>query len=134
MQAGKELSDFVGCWRFERDVRHADGTLMQITGTADFGWQGDALLYQEQGKMRLTTGQVLQAQRRYLWQQGLRIYFEDGAFFHTVPPLGGAAEHWCAPDDYQVSYDFEQWPRWLAVWQVKGPSKNYTMTTEYSRA
>jgi len=132
MQASKELSDFVGCWRFERDVRHADGSLVQITGTADFEWQGDALLYQEHGTMRLATGQLLQAERRYLWQQGLRIYFDDGRFFHAVPPTGGDAKHWCPPDDYRVSYDFVVWPRWRAVWRVQGPAKSYEMTTDYT--
>lgn len=128
------LADFAGVWTFVREVEHGDGNTVQVTGTAQFEWQQDTLAYLEQGEMRLATGQVLQTERRYLWQQGLRIYFEDGTFFHTVPPLGGAAQHWCAPDDYQVSYDFEKWPRWQAVWQVKGPSKDYSMTTEYSRA
>lgn len=133
MQIGKELSDFAGNWRFERDVRHADGSVMQVTGTAQFDWQDDALAYLERGKMELPSGPPVSTVRRYLWQQGLRVYFEDGRFFHSVPPLGGEAAHWCAPDDYRAAYDFAQWPKWQAVWQVRGPAKDYVMTTHYTR-
>jgi hypothetical protein len=134
MQTGQELGDFAGHWRFEREVRHADGSVMQITGAAQFDWQDDALAYQERGKMQLPFGPPVSTVRRYLWQQGLRVYFEDGRFFHSVPPLGGEAVHWCAPDDYRVTYDFAQWPKWRAVWQVRGPAKDYVMTTYYMRA
>ncbi|MBB3995370.1 hypothetical protein GGR95_003025 [Sulfitobacter undariae] len=129
----KELSDFAGHWRFTRDVLHGDGSSMQVTGVAQFEWQGDDLAYLERGEMQLPSGPPLRTERRYLWQRGMQVHFADGRFFHSVPPLGGKAAHWCAPDDYRVSYDFELWPLWRSVWQVHGPAKDYVMTTTFTR-
>ncbi|MEP1767738.1 MAG: DUF6314 family protein [Sulfitobacter sp.] len=132
-QTARSLSDFAGAWRFARTISHTDGSVMQVTGTAQMDWLEDALSYHERGAMVLPNGQTLQAERRYLWQQGLQIYFDDGRFFHAVPPKGGEAQHWCPPDDYRVSYDFGHWPQWRAVWHVSGPAKSYVMRTDYQR-
>jgi hypothetical protein len=51
------------------------------------------------------------AKRRYLWDEKLNIYFEDGRFLHQVPVLGGVAAHCCDPDQYDASYDFTDWPK-----------------------
>lgn len=74
------------------------------------------------------------AERRYRWDSDLRVFFEDGRFFHQVPRTGGATEHWCAPDMYRVRYRFARWPEWETVWRVIGPRKDYAMITRYTRA
>ncbi len=132
MRIGKELSDFVGRWHFDREVCHADGSKMQVIGSATMDWQDDALIYLERGTMKLPLGRPISTERRYLWQPGLRVHFEDGSFFHIVPPLGGQATHWCPPDDYHVEYDFEHWPKWQSIWRVNGPAKAYKMTTVFT--
>ena len=76
----------------------------------------------------------MQSERRYRWDADLNVYFDDGRFFHTVPPLGGQTDHWCDPDGYDVRYDFAQWPTWSAEWYVLGPRKNYRMLSQYSQA
>jgi hypothetical protein len=43
------------------------------------------------------------AKRRYLWDEKLNIYFEDGRFLHQVPVLGGVAAHCCDPDQYDAA-------------------------------
>jgi len=128
------LADFAGPWRFVRVIDQADGAAVRVTGLAQFDWEGRDLAYLERGTMHLPNGQSFHAERRYTWREGLNVYFEDGRFFHSVPPQGGEAAHWCAPDDYRVAYDFGAWPQWRAVWTVRGPAKDYVMTTDYNRA
>ena len=73
------------------------------------------------------------AERRYLWGPDLTVCFEDGRFFHQVPPEGGQAAHWCDPDQYEVSYDFRAWPDWQTRWRVVGPRKDYAMVSWYRK-
>jgi hypothetical protein len=72
-------------------------------------------------------------ERRYLWALDLSVLFEDGRFFHKVPPLGGATAHWCDPDQYDGMYDFSDWPEFAVTWHVRGPRKDYRMETQYRR-
>lgn len=134
----QKLTDFLGAWRLTRriDDRLA-GAEGAFTGMAVFEAAGEGLLYREVGT--LTFGaQSFQAERVYHWRaQGpdIRVDFEDGRFFHAFDPSQTAprAHHFCAPDDYNVSYAFAAWPDWTATWAVKGPRKDYTSVTRYTR-
>lgn len=128
-----ELQDFAGNWRVERSIedRLAGGTA-RFEGKARWVREEGGLSYHETGQL-VTSGQSFTAERRYFWREGLNVYFDDGRFFHQVPAQGGAAAHWCDPDQYDVAYDFLGWPDWHAVWSVKGPRKDYTMVTRYMR-
>ena len=75
----------------------------------------------------------MQAERRYLWREDLTVWFEDGRFFHQVPAEGGETGHWCDPDQYDVTYHFNDWPDFQVVWRVKGPAKDYRMVSHYTR-
>lgn len=134
MRKSVTLSDFAGAWRIERTIRHADGTAARFTGRAV--WQPDAggLSYHETGQMVLQNGLHFAGERRYLWADDLSVSFEDGRFFHMVPPQGGETSHWCAPDQYTGCYDFTQWPAFTVTWRVSGPRKSYRMLTRYTRA
>ncbi len=127
------LADFLGAWRFERSVAHAGGDTARVTGRATFTADAQGLVMDEVGQMSLNGAPPITATRRYLWRAGLHVLFEDGRPFHTVPPSGGTAQHWCDPDSYTVSYDFADWPDWTAAWQVSGPRKDYRMVTRYTR-
>ncbi len=127
----RQLSDFLGRWTLSRQIDQADGQNVQFEGTAIWRPQGDAASYEEQGW--LTMGQqCFQAERRYHWGRDLKVFFEDGRFFHQVPSAGGATGHWCDPDQYDVTYDFALWPHWHCSWRVAGPRKRYVMTSTYS--
>ncbi len=130
----RTLADFEGVWRFERTILHSGGDRAVVMGHASFVPVHEGLLQEEVGKMSLNGGPPLTATRRYLWRAGLAVCFDDGQPFHAVPPQGGTAEHWCDPDHYTVIYDFASWPDWTATWQVRGPRKDYTMVTRYTRA
>lgn len=124
----RTLSDFTGQWQLEKEITQGDGAQARFQGTAT--WDGEGR-YHETGLLRLETGAEMRAERRYLWRAPLAVYFEDGRFFHDVPPEGGEAYHHCAPDDYRVDYDFSDWPRWSARWRVTGPRKGYEMSCRY---
>ena len=125
------LTDFEGAWQFDREITHADGTVARARGMAQFTPDNDGLAYRETGEIDVN-GQVLTFERAYQWQADLSVHFDDGRYFHAVPPNGGQATHFCDPDTYVVTYDFVGWPTWIAKWAVSGPKKDYVMQTRYS--
>ncbi|EBA05963.1 hypothetical protein SSE37_25183 [Sagittula stellata E-37] len=125
------LADFLGRWRVDRDIAHGDGSRGRFIGTAEWVPGEAGADYVERGVLQVGAGSF-QAERTYRWGPGLDVYFEDGRFFHAVPPEGGDAAHWCDPDQYDVAYDFTCWPEWTARWQVRGPRKDYVMTSRYA--
>ncbi len=131
------LQDFTGEWRVTRDIAHADGAAAKFEGRARFVQDGAKAVYSETGTLRLATGESIKAERRYLWAEDqigtLQVFFEDGRHFHEISAEETVAEHWCGPDTYHVTYDFGDWPSWSSVWRVKGPRKDYCMTSHYWR-
>jgi len=87
--------------------------------------------------LRLDQQAPIRAERRYLWGPGdagcIEVTFEDGRAFHRIDPAVPKARHDCAPDIYEVTYDFTDWPRWQSRWTVTGPNKAYVMTSDYTR-
>lgn len=131
------LQDFIGKWHITRRIAHADGATAQFEGRAVFTPEGDDLRYHESGDLRLASGQSMRAERDYVWSASeggqLEVFFEDRRPFHHITKGPAQAEHWCDPDMYKVRYDFGQWPHWTAEWRVKGPRKDYCMTSHYHR-
>ena len=135
MPAERRLSDFRGLWVIARTITQADGTTGQFSGTGDFAPTADgALEYTETGELRLANSPPMRATRRYRWEEGLNVFFEDGRAFHRIPGAGGEALHLCPPDTYRVADDFSDWPNWRATWDVTGPKKAYRMVSQYSPA
>ncbi|WP_417727341.1 DUF6314 family protein [Roseovarius sp.] len=134
MRKSVTLSDFEGVWLVERDIRHADGMVARFAGRACWRPDPGGLAYHETGQMVLDSGMRFAGERRYLWAEDLSVRFEDGRFFHKVPPMGGETGHWCDPDHYEGRYDFASWPVFTVAWRVRGPRKDYRMVTCYTRA
>ena len=108
-----------------------------MTGVAVLSRDGDGLMYRETGDLQLGEMSPIRAERSYLWRPGgvgrVTVAFADGRPFHDIALIPRPeAEHFCDPDQYSVRYDFGDWPRWTAVWRVKGPRKDYRMTTRYA--
>jgi hypothetical protein len=133
------LADFAGTWEMERRIEDAlSGLTSHLEGRASFTPAGGALALDEAGTLSIPGHAPVAAARRYLWAQdggGIAVSFADGRPFHRFDPAAVpcGARHDCAPDVYRVDYDFAAWPRWRAVWQVRGPRKDYRMTTDYRR-
>jgi hypothetical protein len=128
----RELDDFEGLWRLSKEITPNGDAPARFDGTARWSRDGDAMNYVETGDLHLQAGGVLVAERRYRWEAPLRVFFDDGRFFHDVPAGGGRAHHDCPPDVYEVLYDFGDWPNWSCRWQVAGPRKDYTMSCRYT--
>lgn len=132
-----DLSAFEGDWQLDRSVKNALGPDMHLTGIACFEARGDGLLLTERGTLRIDGQPKMEGEQRYIWrQQGQEIatFFADGRAFFQFSPTGQvAAAHWCSPDQYDVVMDFTRWPAWQAIWSVKGPRKDYEMTSLYRR-
>ncbi len=129
--APRHLHDFLGTWSLDRRIEQADGQTGQFIGQACWSPQGEGALYAEAGQLTLDGHPPMQAERRYRWGADMTVWFEDGRFFHAVPPQGGDSAHWCAPDQYEVRYEFGDWPLFRVIWQVRGPRKSYRMTGLY---
>ncbi|GFE52338.1 hypothetical protein So717_40910 [Roseobacter cerasinus] len=132
-QPGRTLGDFIGRWRLTRQIRHTGGAQAEFAGHAVWQPEAQELIYHETGLLQMPGSQPMQAERKYLWREGLCVYFDDGRFFHQVPARGGNAEHWCDPDTYSVRYDFADWPAFSTAWTVRGPRKDYEMSSQYER-
>ena len=134
-------ADFLGTWQITREIDDALSGAARFAGLARItqpeGGAQAAWTYAETGSLTLASGHRMQAERRYLWHPeagGFRIAFADGRAFHHLRFGAGAQDaHWCDPDQYDVTYALQDWPHWCSTWRVRGPRKDYTMTTHYRR-
>ena len=129
------LSDFTGVWQVDRSIRHHDsGSTGHFAGTAELAPVPDGLSYTENGTLTLDHHPPFKAERRYLWQEAddvIHVFFTDGRPFHSFSGCDTEDTHWCDPDTYRVTYDFDDWPIWRSIWHVSGPKKAYEMITTY---
>lgn len=152
----RQLADFVGSWTMSREIDdaragphlgpHAGGQKAHLEGHCQFLSDPGGVLQVERGLLSLPgVAQPFEASRSYLWRtEGaertlerarISVYFEDGRFFHEFDPNEDHPEagHDCAPDRYDVRYDFSEWPEWRVRWRVVGPRKDYVSVTTYRR-
>ncbi len=132
-------SDFIGSWRLDRRLEDRLGQMDgDLRGQARFVETATGqLTYAENGTLALARGGTLAAERRYLWAwdgDSVAVSFDDGAPFHHFRPEGlvPGSTHLCGADTYNVTYDFRDWPRWTATWDVSGPRKDYTSRSAYA--
>ncbi|GAC24736.1 hypothetical protein GMES_2441 [Paraglaciecola mesophila KMM 241] len=132
------LAYFVGAWQLNRQILQSSGEVFVFEGQADFSWAESDLHYHESGVVTAPDGRTLQAERTYVWRQQaggkIEVLFDDNRYFHTFSAAEPYAKHLCGDDLYVVSYALEDGPRWESTWQVKGPRKDYKMTSLYKRA
>lgn len=134
MAAERCLADFAGSWALTRRILSPGQADARFEGTAVWAEAAAGrLAYEETGTLTLAGHPPMHSTRRYVWDAALGVWFDDGRFFHTVPPGGGRATHWCDPDYYVVDYRFDDWPAFEVTWQVTGPRKDYASVTRYTR-
>ncbi|MFQ5564896.1 MAG: DUF6314 family protein [Paracoccaceae bacterium] len=127
---------FRGPWQMVRIIENvAEGVIGEFWGECAFTPDGAGLTCREQGVLRFR-GADYHSSRVSLWRfpgQGrIEVRYEDGRPFHDFPEERPEATHLCGDDRYRVSYDFGA-GTWLSRWEVKGPAKDYVMTTRYRR-
>lgn len=135
-----QASDFVGVWHINREIEDRKLKVRgDLQGSAELIVRGEGHLdYHEVGELRLGENAPVEASRGYRWAfEGgkVAVSFTDGREFHAFTPAGHVkgSDHPCGSDLYRVEYDFTGWPEWRAIWTVKGPRKDYTSVTVYSR-
>jgi hypothetical protein len=131
-----EAAAFEGRWRIARRIEdRTGGPQGRFAGVGRFAPAGGGLDYAEEGELRLGEA-AFAASRAYRWvcrAGGVDVLFGDGRFFHGFDWAAAVAEHPCGADLYRVRYDFGRWPDWAAVWEVRGPRKDYVMRSDYRR-
>lgn len=117
-----------------------------MSGTATFASCGAGRLdYREHGQFRLPDGRLLDAERRYLFEEidgGFAVFFVETPprLFHRImlqragPNLVGGATHPCADDRYDSRYRFHLDGSFTIEHRVHGPRKRYTILTHYVRS
>jgi len=125
--------DLLGTWDLARDIddRHDDQHLT-VTGTtvltADgpdrVTWHESGLLHRP-GHAAAPVTRTLGVVRR---GAGWWVVFDHGGDFHPWAP-GDWVEHPCGADLYRGLVDVGRHRAWTITWEVRGPAKDYTMTS-----
>lgn len=134
------INDFFGQWAITREIEdRRAGQLSHAEGSVVISETAEGARFQERLTLYLPGQPAMKAERRYLWQvsgTAVSVCFEDGRDFHQIQ-LGqaqSADHHDCAPDTYDVVYDFSQWPIWCSEWTVRGARKDYVMRSKMTAA
>lgn len=129
-------SFFRGAWNMVRIIENVpEGVIGEFWGEARFVPDGQGLACRETGVLRFR-GADYHASRVSLWRfpgEGrVEVQYDDGRPFHAFLEDAPRAVHDCGDDRYTVSYEFEP-GSWVSRWDVRGPAKDYAMTTRYRR-
>lgn len=129
-------ADLVGAWTMTRtiDDRRASERAT-VDGTTELVRQDDGRIrWSEQGTLHSATGDIPVSRVLFVEPRdgGWFVTFEDGRDFHPWAP-GDEVVHPCAADTYTGRVDPDGPDRWTVRWDVTGPAKDYTMTTELTR-
>jgi hypothetical protein len=124
---------FRGHWQMMRIIENV------CSFSPDGARNSGGLICREQGVLRFR-GADYHSGRISLWRfpgQGrIEVLYDDGRPFHDFAAEKPEATHLCGEDRYRVSYQFDPGgaaDTWLSQWDVKGPAKDYVMTTRYQR-
>jgi hypothetical protein len=135
-----------GLWHIEREIHDRfSGETGTFRGTAVFavhsepgGGEPDTLQQSESGELTWQgvtrpAGRVL---RLHAGEEGaLKVTFADGRPFHDLDLRSGhwSTAHPCAADDYTAEFEVLGPDGWQVTWRVRGPAKDMTLTSFYSR-
>jgi hypothetical protein len=149
-QAGGGTLDFLrGRWRAERDLvdfrSGQRGTFRGVATFADPAGPGGtgrvapgALDYREQGELSFGSHHG-PASRSLTYRPGpdgtAEVLFSDGRPFYLLDLRSGSwqAEHPCAEDHYLLTAQVLGPDSFSEHWRVRGPDKDYEMTTTFAR-
>jgi hypothetical protein len=100
--------------------------------------------YCERGRLTIANGQILDAERCYVFAEddrGFSVWFAENPLrlFHQIAlyrrgeALEGTAVHLCGDDRYDSRYEFRTDGSFIVAHAVRGPRKTYTIETRYTR-
>lgn len=140
------LDGLAGRWSLRRVVEGKEARQGSMQGVATFRRLESGLMaYREEGRLQLPGGGTFDAFRDYLYDRrtdGFAVFFAETPprLFHEIRlreeadgTLVGAAEHPCGRDHYATRYAFQPDGSFVVHHDVRGPRKDYAMTTLYTR-
>jgi hypothetical protein len=131
--AGTRLMEWLtGDWSVARDINDCQGA---FHGRASFTPQPDGTLrWHETGDLTLD-GAELPAYRTLTIDAGGRVRFDDGRPFHDLTLVDGACDafHPCGPDEYTGRYEVVDDTMFVVTWRVRGPGREDTIISRYTR-
>lgn len=142
------MNYFKGEWRFKRSIQGTANKkpMAHAVGTAVFMQQGSDLFYREDGRITYAdTGHSNDAYRAYRYDiktDSVSVYHASGEdtgkhyqdyAFETPKRLVATEDHQCRDDCYNAVYDLLDENSYSLTTIVKGPKKDYTMQTVYTR-
>jgi hypothetical protein len=140
-QPGEAFERLNGRWLIHRSIDHQG--FMEGLATFDRRRDGQAD-YHEEGRLHLAGG-TFNAVRNYVYGRlanGFAVFFAETPLrlFHELHlnsgergSLHGQGHHACEKDVYWTDYEFVPDGRFVIRHRIRGPRKNYTMTTWYER-
>lgn len=139
------LESLAGRWSLQRVVEGQDTNRGSMQGIATFRrLESGFMAYREEGRLLLSGGDAFDAFRDYLYDRipgGFAVFFSETPprLFHEIrlrdagaDTLTGEAEHLCGQDHYTTRYLFQPDGSFVVRHDVRGPRKDYTMTTRYA--
>ena len=135
------VASLVGPWRLHKAFDNG----ASMVGAATILSRGDGGFdFCEQGRLRLASGQVLDAERRYVFEEqdrGFLVLFMETPLrlFHRVilnrigSTLVGHAIHHCGADRYDSRYTFCGNGCFTIEHTARGPRKSYVSRSHYAR-
>lgn len=130
-------SNFLGPWNIKRSISGSQSGL--FTGTAQFSDAGkDRLYYEEQGFLSLPNSRPAFCRRSYWYKfctdDLVQVLFSDNRPFLMLnfnQEFTAKGQHACGLDCYHAHYYFKSENRLFIEFQVKGPEKDYLITSQY---
>ena len=128
----------LGAWEVDRDLEDARHGAGRFAGRATFSRDGDGLVWEESGRMRLG-GYAGPARRRLRIVPdggGWEVRFADGRPFHRLDLSGGGCQmhHPCGEDRYDGELEVLGPDAFALRWRVTGPAKAQRLDARYVRA
>jgi hypothetical protein len=119
-----------GRWRWERVIEdHLAHEHSTVAGSLHLVGVDGGLSWEESGRWSRSTGvvEVRRTLRIRELEDGWWVLFEDGRPFHPWRP-GEEVVHPCGQDSYRGLVTGTT-AAWKVRWDVRGPAKDYTMTS-----
>lgn len=131
---------FIGHYSFERSISSPQVT---FSGTAIFKKSTDnKILYREEGQYSLRDAEQVYYQERIfvLDNTQFNIYKNDESILHNFTidnvrffPIKLKHIHHCNKDQYTLTLDIHSEDSFVSLYLIKGPSKDFTINTKYTR-
>ncbi len=125
-------------WEIERSINDLSGKLLtSFQGKLVFTSSGDkSYLYEEVGRLQSEDSKI-EVSKKYYFKEinnTLEVYFEDLRLFYKLDMIEYPyfkVEHICLSDIYTGRFEFMS-SKWKTMWLVRGPNKNYTISSVFT--